>query len=179
MVTLPPPDAPVIVTERLELWLPQAGDMHPMIDLVMHEDTARYLGSAATRADHYLRLQSKGGSWLMHGYGSFIVRERGKATQIGNCGIFHSYREIGEDFDDRPEAGWIISADHVGKGYAREAMEASLAWFEKVHGNRTVVCMIETGNAPSFALAVRLGFEEMRRMSWPDGSEVVLFKRDV
>lgn len=176
-MTIPPSDLPVIVTERLELWLPQAGDMHPMIDLVTHEDTGRYLGGTVSRADHYLRLQSKGGSWLMHGYGSFIVRERGKAAPIGNCGIFHSFRGMGDDFDDKPEAGWIIAAGHVGKGYASEAMEAAIAWFEETHGKQNVVCMIEGGNEPSFALAERLGFVELRRVQSPGAPDIVLLSR--
>lgn len=177
MVEVPLSDAPVIVTERLELWLPQAGDIDTMIDIVTHEETARYLGANADRADHFTRFQRNSGSWLLFGYGGFIVRERGKPAPIGNCGVFHSFRGLGEDFDDHAEAGWIISADHTGTGYASEAMEAALAWFDEQHGPQPVMCVIEVGNEPSFALAARLGFEDARAATWPDGAEVRLLLR--
>ena len=57
------------------------------------------------------------------------------------------------------------------------AMEAALVWFDAAHGPREVVCMIEPGNAPSFALAARLGFAPMRLAKLPDGVEVQLFCR--
>ena len=167
----------MIVTDRLELWLPKASDIDAMIDIVMHEETARYLGANATRADQFTRFQRNAGSWLLYGYGGFLVREKGRPDPIGNCGVFHAFRGLGADFDDQPEAGWIIAVDHVGKGYAREAMEAALDWFEQKHGSQRLICIIETGNEPSFALAARLGFEEVRHAQWPDGSEIVLLAR--
>ncbi|MFN2099257.1 GNAT family N-acetyltransferase [Altererythrobacter sp. MF3-039] len=177
VVKLPDPERPVIVTERLELWMPTAEDIKPLIDIVMHEETARYLGSNANHADHYTRFQRNAGSWILHGYGGFIVRERGAAAAIGNCGIFHSYRGMGKDFDDKPEAGWIIAHGCEGKGYAREAMDAALSWFERAHGQQIIVCMIEQGNEASFALASRLGFAEIRRTSLPKTAEIVLMAR--
>ena len=177
MIALPDRDSPVVVTERLELWLPSAADMAEMIAIVSSPVTGRFLGPSGSRADHFARFQRNAGSWLLHGYGSFIVREKGASDAIGNCGVFHSYRGLGEDFDDKPEAGWIIAADHVGKGYAGEAMRAALDWFEHEHGRQEIVCMIEPGNEPSFALAAKLGFVEMRQAQLPDGGDVVLLKR--
>lgn len=174
---LPNPDVPVIVTERLELWLPSASDIQPLINLVMHEETSRFLGADATRADHFTRIQRNAGCWMLFGYGGFVVRQKGCPDPIGSCGVFHSYRGLGEDFDDMPEAGWIIAADQGGKGYAREAMDAALQWFEVTHGQQPIMCMIEVGNAASFSLAARLSFEETRTVTWPDGVDVVLFTR--
>ena len=71
-----------------------------------------------------------------------MLRERGSGELVGNAGVFHSYRGLGEDFDDSPEAGWILRADRVGQGLAHEAMTAALAWFEREHGRRRIVCMI-------------------------------------
>src|SRR5690606_24807737 len=117
------------------------------------------------------------GSWLLHGYGSFILRLRGEQAQIGNCGVFHSFRGLGEDFDDQPEAGWILAAEHAGKGYAAEAMRAALAWFEREHGRRRIVAMIAEGNEASMALAGKLGFAPMRDAVLPDREAVRLFER--
>lgn len=134
--------APVLVTERLELWRPVAADL-PELHAMMQDDvTRRFFGAwEATLADMHARLLRNVGSWSLYGYGTFMVRERGQATIIGNCGVFHSWRGLGEDFDDQPEAGWIVAADKAGQGYAGEAMAAVFAWFDAEHGPRRTVCI--------------------------------------
>ena len=166
-----------LTTERLELWRLTLADEPQMFAIITNPETHRFLGPMSNRADHFTRFQRGGGSWFLHGYGSFMVRLKGASAVSGNCGVFHSFRGLGEDFDDKPEAGWILAADHVGKGLAREAMEAALAWFDREHGPREVVCMIEPGNAPSFALAHQLGFQPIRDAQLPDGAAVSLLAR--
>ena len=56
-------------------------------------------------------------------------------------------------------------------------MTAALAWFEREHGRRRIVCMIAPDNAPSIRLAGRLGFTPMREARLPDGETVRLFER--
>jgi RimJ/RimL family protein N-acetyltransferase len=56
-------------------------------------------------------------------------------------------------------------------------MTAALDWFEREHGRRRIVCMIVPENAPSIALARRLGFTPMRDAVLPDGDTVRLFER--
>ena len=91
--------------------------------------------------------------------------------------MFHSWRGLGEDFDDKPEAGWIIRADQAGQGFAHEAMAASITWFDREHGPQPIVCMISHGNARSLRLAERLGFRPMREAVLPDGDGVKLLVR--
>jgi RimJ/RimL family protein N-acetyltransferase len=169
--------APLLVTERLELWVPEKADIWPMHAIVTDPVTGRFLGASHAPADHFLRFSRNAGSWLLYGYGSFMVRERGRAELIGNCGVFHSFRGLGEDFDDAPEAGWILDSDHAGKGLASEAMEAALAWFEREHGRQRIVAMIAPGNAASIALAGRLRFTFLRDATLPGGEAVHLFER--
>ena len=168
---------PHLLTERLDLRLPVAADLQPMRAIVTDDRTRRYLGPPSDPADHFQRFSRNAGSWLVYGYGSFMVRLRGSEALIGNCGVFHSWRGLGEDFDDAPEAGWILRHDHVGKGLGFEAMSAALAWFDGEHGPRRVVCMISVGNEPSIALAGKLGFAPMRDTVLPDGDAVTLFER--
>lgn len=168
---------PFLTTERLELWLPRAEDMGAMHQVVLDPRTGRHLGPRAQFHDHAARFTRNAGSWYLYGYGALLLRLRGQGQVIGNCGVFHTFRGLGEDFDDHPEAGWIVGADHVGQGLAGEAMRAVLDWFEREHGPQRIVCMIAPENEPSLRLADRLGFKPLREAVLPDGEAVRLFER--
>ena len=170
-------DAPHLTTERLELRLPAAADFPAILEIVSHAETGRYLGLRSGTPDHFMRFCRNAGSWLLYGYGIFIIRLRDSEDLIGNCGVFHSWRGLGEDFDDMPEAGWILRHDQVGLGLGEEAMTAALAWFDRAHGPRRAVCMTSVGNEPSIRLAAKLGFTPMRAAVLPDGDAVRLFER--
>ena len=169
-------DAPHLLTERLELRLPTAADFHASMEIVTHAETRRFLGQSNT-ADHFMRFCRSAGSWLLYGYGAFMIRPRGSEDVIGHCGVFHTWRGLGEDFDDAPEAGWILRHDMVGRGFGGEAMQAALEWFDRAHGPRRVVCMISVGNEPSVALARKLGFALLRDTELGDGDKVHLLER--
>ena len=173
-----PPDVsrPFLTTQRFELWIPQARDMEGMLELVQHPETHRYLGPMGTTGSHMSRILRNVGSWLVYGYGLLVVKRKGDPAPIGNCGIFHTHRDLGDDFDDRPEAGWIISAGNTGQGVASEVMEAILAWFDAEHGGE-LMCMIDPDNAPSLRLAEKLGFIDLRTATMRDGDDVRLLRR--
>jgi len=168
---------PFLTTERLELWQPRPGDLQAMYEIVTHPATGRFLGAVSSLHEHATRFTRGAGSWFLYGYGPLMLRLSGQDTVIGNCGIFHTFRGLGDDFDDHPEAGWIIAADHVGQGLGSEAMEAVLDWFDREHGGRRVVCMIAVENEPSLKLAARLRFTPLRQTSLPDGDVVQLLER--
>ena len=106
-------DGPLLVTERLELWRPVKEDRAAQLAIVSDPETTRYLGRGHDAADHFQRFGRNAGSWFLYGYGAYTVRLRGRDEIVGNCGVFHSWRGLGEDFDDKPEAGWIIRADQT------------------------------------------------------------------
>ena len=74
--------APTLLTDRLDLRLPVATDLMAMAEIVAHPETGRYLGHAFDPADHFMRFTRNAGSWLLYGYGSFIVRLRGSQEVI-------------------------------------------------------------------------------------------------
>jgi RimJ/RimL family protein N-acetyltransferase len=150
---------PLLTTERFELWRPAATDLDDLVRLIAADETRAFLGPANPAPSAvYERLQRNAGSWALHGYGTFYVRERsGDGQIIANCGVFHSWRGFPE-MDDVAEAGWIVRHDWWGKGVAGEVMTAALDWFAAARGPRTVVCMIEEGNARSHRVAQALDF---------------------
>jgi RimJ/RimL family protein N-acetyltransferase len=171
-------NAPVLVTKRLELWRPQASDRAGLLAMMTPAAVRAFLGPAeATASDVFARLLRNAGSWALYGYGTFVVRERGRDEIVGNCGVFRSFRGFGQGMDDVPEAGWIIAEPAWGKGCALEAMRAALGWFDREHGAQRVACMIEDGHAASMAIAAKLGFAEYARHQPDEGRALVLYQR--
>ena len=171
--------APVLVTERLELWRPRASDRADLLAMMTPEAVRQFLGPAeASETDVFARLLRNAGSWALYGYGTFMVREKdGDGTTVGNCGVFRSFRGFGQGMDDVPEAGWIVAESAWGKGYALEAMQAALAWFDRQHGRQRIACMIEEGHEASMTIAAKLGFTEYGRHE-PEGERaLVLYER--
>ena len=169
---------PVLLTERLELWRPQASDHAGQLAMMSPPAVRQFLGGMEPTAhDVFARLLRNAGSWALYGYGVFILRERGRADIVGTCGVFRSWRGFGQGMDDVPEAGWIIAEPAWGKGYALEAMRAALAWFDATHGPQRAVCMIEEGHSASAAIATKLGFVEYARHAPEDERAVMLYER--
>jgi RimJ/RimL family protein N-acetyltransferase len=168
---------PLLTTERLALWQPQASDLASLIELMTPDETRRFLG--ATPPDNrgqFERLLRNAGSWSLFGYGSFMLRRPGEDAILGSCGVFHSHRGFGQGMDDVPEAGWIVRNDCWGQGYANEAMERILDWFDTTHGPRRIAAMIEEGNAASERVAGALGFVRYGRQEY-EGAQLNLYER--
>jgi RimJ/RimL family protein N-acetyltransferase len=167
----------VLRTDRLELRVPRRADLDGLVELVAADDTRRFLGRAQPNAaGQFERLLRNVGGWTLYGYGNFAVRLRGHDGLVGNCGVFHSWRGFGQGMDDVPEAGWIVHHDHWGKGIAREAMRAILAWFDATHGRRRIAAMIDESNAASQRVAHALGFLAYARQVF-EGSPLILYER--
>jgi RimJ/RimL family protein N-acetyltransferase len=170
--------APLLTTERLELWQPQAGDFAGIDAIYMDPRTLEFLGTwTPSAADSFARLLRNAGGWALYGYGIFSVRKQGEPQIIGTCGVFRSYRGFAEGLNDVPEAGWIVHPDHWGHGYAGEAMAAIMPWFDRAHGQQRVACMIEQGHTVSERLAAKLGFIEYARHQQPEERPLVLYER--
>jgi RimJ/RimL family protein N-acetyltransferase len=170
----------VLTTARLELWQPRAEDLADLYELTLAEETRRFLGEhEPSESDAFARLLRNAGCWALHDYGTFMVRFKGESRIVANCGVFLSYRGFGADkgLDNAPEAGWIVHQDHWGQGIAREAMEASLAWFDATHGHQRIACMIEQGHRTSDRLARSLGFVPYGQHEAEDGATLVLYER--
>jgi RimJ/RimL family protein N-acetyltransferase len=139
---------------------------------------AFFSGGAPSEADSMARLLRTAGSWALYGYGTFMVIDRASGALIGNCGVFHSHRGVGADFDDGPEAGWIIATSHAGRGLASRVMDAALAWFDRAHGPRRITCMITKGHGASERIAEHLGFVPFRETLLPgDDRPLILYER--
>lgn len=72
------------------------------------------------------------------------------------------------------EVGYTVLPDHRGRGYATEATRALCNWALREHGVRRFRASIAPDNAPSLAVARRLGFRQTgRQWDEEDGEELV------
>lgn len=56
------------------------------------------------------------GHWHMAGFGQWGVLQQSNRKLIGQAGFFYGNREMGDDFDGFPEAGWVLAPEAQGQG---------------------------------------------------------------
>lgn len=164
---------PVLTTDRLILRPHTADDFAACCALWADPEVTRFIGGrASTPEEVWARLLRYAGLWSLRGYGYLLVTDRATGALVGEVGLADFQRDITPAFGATPEAGWVLLPQYHGKGLAREALAALLAWGDG-HFARTV-CMIDPANAPSLALAGRLGYAEYARTSYKDHATILL-----
>ena len=167
----------MIDTPRLLLRPYALTDFDAIHALRSDAETMRFIGGKAlTREESWQRLMRAAGHWALLGFGFFVVVEKAGGRVIGEAGLMRAERGLGEQFDPYPEAGWLLSPQGRGHGYAQEAMRAALAWFAESHGPSRSVCIIDPANAASLRLAQKLGYKAFGTTHYKD-SEVTMLER--
>ncbi|MEM8877198.1 MAG: GNAT family N-acetyltransferase [Pseudomonadota bacterium] len=142
---------PSVETERLILRGWDEDDVDTMIAIFTDEETMTYLGGVANDFTAWRAVAGQIGHWAMRGYGFFAIEEKQTAACIGWCGPWFP-----RGWPDR-EIGWTLKPGHRGKGYATEAAHASLHFAYTELGWQSAISLIDKDNAPSIAVAERLG----------------------
>lgn len=169
--------APIVETARLVLREHRPSDLEDRMAITGDPEFMRFVGGIYDRQENWSRILRYVGHWAFFGYGLFAIEEKGSGRYVGNVGLAHFERGLGEDFDPFPEAGWMIAQWAEGRGYASEAMVAALEWHERSFGAARQVCMIDLGNDRSLRLAERLGFGVYREAE-NRGHAVLLHERN-
>lgn len=153
-----PPSAlgPTLETERLLLRPPALEDFEPWAALMSDAEHVRYIGGVQSRAVAWRSLMAMIGCWAANGFAMFSVIEKSSGRWIGRIGPWSPEGWPGT------EVGWTLVRDAAGQGYAREAAIASIDWAFDRLGWTDVIHTIDPDNAPSIALARRLGSRHLR-----------------
>lgn len=171
------PETPVIETARLILRQNRLSDLDDRVAITNDPDFMRFVGGVYDRQENMARILRFVGHWVVFGFGFFAVEEKATGRHVGNLGMARFERAMGTDFDDAPEAGWLIAQSAEGKGYATEGMIAAMDWYSQTFGAERMVCMIDPGNAASLRVAAKLGFRPFRD-AVTRGAPVILYERD-
>jgi RimJ/RimL family protein N-acetyltransferase len=143
---------PVLETERLILrgWKPE--DFEAYARFMADADVVRYLtGEPLSRNDAWRNMAMVVGHWVLRGFGMWAVERKADGTFVGRVGMHYpeGWPAI--------EVGWTLGKDYWGQGFATEAARAAMAYAFLAHNLQRVISVIQIDNAPSQAVATRLG----------------------
>lgn len=149
------PIGPTLTTARLILRPPSHDDFDGFADMALEEETMRFIGGVAARDAAWRTMATLAGSWSLLGFGMFSVLKRDTGEWIGRVGPWRPGGKEGGWPGD--EVGWGVKREAMGQGYALEAATAAIDWAFDTLGWEHVIHCIDKDNAPSIALALRLG----------------------
>lgn len=164
-------------TERLTLRIPTLADFDDSRAMWADAGVARYTSGKPLTADEvWSRLLRYVGHWELIGFGTWVAREKSTGRFIGELGFLSAQRGLGPDFDDVPEAGWILAPSAQRRGFGTEGMLAAHEWLARTRSPRRTVCMINPANTASIRLAERCGYRTWKEATFK-GDAIRLFER--
>lgn len=143
-------DAAILTTDRLILRAPVQDDWPAFRDFFCSED-ARFVGGPADLKLAYRLFTSMAGQWSLFNYSWFWAARRDTGAVVSVLGP-----HFPPDQDDL-EIGWWTYPDAQNQGFAFEAVMAARDWTRAHVPAPRIVSYIDPTNAPSQALARKLG----------------------
>lgn len=147
---------PRIETDRLVLRPFAESDLDAYTAMLQAEPvrSALHLPASIGRWDAWSQMASWLGQWDLRGTGQWALEEKETGSFVGRAGLHHPAR------DDWPgvEIGWALHPDRWGRGYATEAGHRAVEYAFGELDIDGVCSVILPENAPSIAVARRLGF---------------------
>jgi len=151
---------PTLTTARLILRPPKHEDFDGFAEMAAEEETMRFIGGVAPRDAAWRTMSTLTGAWSLLGYSMFSVLRRDTGEWIGRLGPWRPGGKEGNWPGD--EVGWGLKASAMGQGFAAEGATAAIDWaFDHLGWDHVIHC-IDKQNAPSIALAQRLGSKRER-----------------
>ena len=160
----------IVVTERLILRTLVLEDAAFILELVNDPDWLRYIGDRGVRTLDDARGYIEKGPLDMHaryGFSLYRVELKSDGTPIGLCGL------IKRDTLPEVDLGFAFLARYRGRGYAREAAEATLAHARNALGLKHILAIVSPGNKRSIALLEKLGFSYEKNLLLAGGTDEV------
>ncbi|MFK7746332.1 MAG: GNAT family N-acetyltransferase [Roseobacter sp.] len=153
---------PTINTHRLTLRGMRPEDFNRFAEIWAMPDVVEHIGGAPwPRSQAWAAFLRNAGHWQITGFGQWAIQRHRAPDMSGQVGFFYAKRDLGPDFDEFPEAGWVLTPDAQGQGWGGEAVAAAHDWFDRVITGR-LVCMIDPAHTASVRIAQRMGYTHMR-----------------
>lgn len=159
-------------TERLQLRELEDGDAPFIVALLNQPSFLRFIGDRGVRSEADARAYlARGpvGSYREHGFGMYLVVEKGTGSSLGISGLVR--RETLPEVD----LGFAFLPEHWGRGYALEAAQVAVAEARAL-GLPRLLAITVPENAASIRLLEKLGlrFEQRTRLG-EDPTELLVY----
>jgi RimJ/RimL family protein N-acetyltransferase len=142
---------PTLETERLILRAFKVADHAPFAEMSADAELMRFVGGQMDAPDAWRRMAAYTGMWVLRGYGPWALQHKETGAFVGYSGVTWP-----NGFPE-PEINWGLHRAHLGQGFAAEAAAAARAFAYDQLGFSTIMSFIDHENAPSIAVAKRLG----------------------
>jgi RimJ/RimL family protein N-acetyltransferase len=170
-------EIPVLETERLRLRGHRIEDFPACAAMWTDPIVVRHTtGKPLTPEEIWVRLLRYIGHWALLGFGFWAVEEKATGQFAGELGFCDFKRGLGPSLDDVPEAGWVLTSQSHGKGFATEAVGAVIAWSDQHFGKLRTVCLIHPDNLASIRVAQKFSYKEYARTMYKE-HEVIMLER--
>ena len=157
----------VLQTDRLVLRRQTEDDAPFILALMTDPDWLRHIGDRGVRTVEEARAYIGGGavsSYERHGFGLWLVETRAEHVPVGICGL------VQRDGFEAPDLGFALAREYRGRGYAREAATATLAYARATIGFDRVDAIVSPTNAASVRLLEALRFTFETEVELPGGT---------
>ncbi len=145
----------MIETERLILRRWEEGDREPWHAMGRDPAVMEFLGPSLSAEEADAAMARQNAILDAHGHGFWAVERREDGAFLGFCGLKPGAE--GTPIEGEIEIGWRFGPAHWGKGYAREAAQASLDWGWANLEVPSIAAITVLGNTRSWGLMERLG----------------------
>lgn len=145
----------MIETERLILRGWRDSDLYPFFKMSQDPQVMATLGPLMSREECAAGMARLEGIREALGYTFWAIERREDQAFLGFCGVKPGPADT--PIAGETEIGWRLAANEWGKGYAREAAQASLDWVWANLDSPFVAAITTPGNVRSWGLMERLG----------------------
>lgn len=170
---------PILETERLRLREFRLEDFKNFLAATRDPQVMRHIsGKQQTEEEIWMRYLRGRGHWALFGFGNWVLIEKETGAFVGTGGLAYYKRQfepsLTSPLRDMPEIGYVLAASAHGKGYATEAMQAALVWFDANFNFPQTICLIDEQNTASLRVAEKLGYREFERVSYKEALDILL-----
>lgn len=148
---------PLLCTARLLLRPWRDADLPIFAALNADPEVRRWFPGPLTREQSDAQAARCQEHIAAHGFGFWAVEVPGVAPFVGFVGLKHV--TFAAPFTPAVEAGWRLSREHWGRGYATEAARAALAHGFGPLGLAEIVAFAVPGNLASRRVMERIGMQ--------------------
>ena len=150
----------MIETERLVLRAWRDADRAPFAAMGADPEVMHYLAGTIDRAASDAIINRLEAEQVSRGHTFWAIEHRADGQFLGFCGL-RIGGHLGTPVVDELEIGWRLRRDAWGRGFAREAAEASIAWGWQTLSNGRISAWTVEANRASWGLMQRLGMIRM------------------